>query len=209
MKCKLPEKEPQLPDVFRRVRSESGGIPSTTNEEPLRVQPTQAVDSFFWGLPPRITDYFSRSINRAVNFPLAAGARQNLIVTRLPSSQTIDITGLYFYMLAPVGAGWAVLPDDFAQEAFSFEVWRNGSPPWRATLTGTIGNEVQGFDVLNQNVLGMFGSTPVHLLLSSSTELTISFVPRNVLFVAPANLRAGVRFTGVQGPSERFDRAAR
>jgi len=202
--------EEPLRDVLGGIRAQGARGPSPTGQKPppLNMGGVRILDSFFLGAPPRSVNYITNSDQVVVAQPLVVGACQNLTRYPTPPNQTVAITYLEFYMLTPLGGGWARLPDDFAQLSFAFRIMADGKVAlWHTVNAPGLAQNTVGFDTLNQNVLGYTGDAPAYLIFASGSVLTVDVVVLNAGLIIPVGIMACARVAGLQVPSEQWELA--
>jgi hypothetical protein len=142
----------------------------------MATQPAQVVRvrSHFDGLPPKDIQLVR------LKFAVAAGPwipNGWLVIGNYttPEKQVFDISGLFFtvdYQLAP-GIG-VRLPDDAAAGRAYLRVQVNSQPPWQVEQISATGRE--GFDVLNTNILDLWGDTPGHLIIHPASRIDLDVI---------------------------------
>ena len=174
------------------------------------VSLVQIVDSFFDGVPPEGADYFYR--NNVVEAPLGlnTGLTLNIITYRVPDFQVLDLSGLEFYIHTGVPLPFTDYPDDTIRGIAYFRIRKNGQQPWfSANDTPVAAQDVEGYDLLNRNVLAMWGAAPIHMIFGPSSVLTVDLVVFNTATHIPSKVFVGARINGRQVTDEVFKKVVR
>lgn len=162
------------------------------------VQRVRVVDSFYDGMPPEreAPSYLYHTDMIAIPLPLVLGTTTTLTQFTVQSNQVLEVSGLEAFVSVPAGGAWVDAPADFVRRSLYFQLLRSGAAPWSFT-NGIVGAAGQsGFDVLNRNILDMFGDVPGHILFPEGSQLTVDFTVANVALPVPVGTMAGVRITG-------------
>jgi hypothetical protein len=174
------------------------------------VSLVQIVDSFFDGVPPEGADYFYR--NNVVETPagLVAGLTLNIITYKVPDFQVLDLSGLEFYIHTGGPTPFTDYPDDTIRGIAFFRIRKNEQQPWfSANDTPAANQDVEGYDLLNRNVLAMWGAAPIHMIFGPSSLLTVDLVVVNTAVQLPNKVFVGARINGRQVTDEVFRKVVR
>lgn len=180
------------------------------NDQVVRV-----ADTFYHGMAPTGEDpsYYYREEGVFMPVPLAPWVPIQIMANPflVPPSMVFDLTLVEFFISVLVGAQWVDLPDDYVRWAMYFELLRDGASPWGVSAFQVGTNTVQpGVDLLNRNLLTLFGVEKNHLVISGGSQITAQYTPYNVVipFPGPGQAVAGIRYAGRLITKETWKRVA-
>lgn len=161
--------------------------------ERIPTLPVRQRLSWYDDLPPQEPQLYSFRFTTLIPAPWVAGVTP-LLTIRAPQGQYLDVTWIEFFIEAPTGGAGAYvrMPDDAVTSNLIFRVLRDGAQPWNVTFQDAPNPVDNGFDMLNQNVMGYWGDTSARILVAENSTLSITcFTPNGVPNV-PLLSRIGV-----------------
>jgi hypothetical protein len=134
------------------------------------AQLVRPVDTFYNNIAPREVQYYWERQGTDVKWAgLVAGQIRIIFMYRVPDNQTFLLSHLVFRFSAYATGNYAhgYAPDDYVVNAMRYKLLVNRVQPWSA---GSLGAE--GFDLLNQNIMEMYGNSST-LAIAQGSEVSV------------------------------------
>jgi hypothetical protein len=184
-----------------------GSVITVPGESKTKVSTVRRVDTAFDGLLPDSANYFYATGEVRVE-ALGPGDVGTVFSQKVPNNSVWDITGIEFGVIyRAIGGQYYDFPEDGIRRDAVFNFLLNENVPIEFQTSRGADGVVTGSDIIWKNVLGMWGSTPVHIVAGSGTLVTVTFAPLVVAWapVVSPRIMALVRITGRQVQQDKWE----